>query len=115
MIIDWAMAQSISQQLGTASWFLDQLKSTSSPGRDLLQWTGYLSLPAMERRVPAHLLRSTPRTGIWGQTLLGLTFLPRPQTLSIKVGLNQTGLPALVQDTLGNPALVTVVRPALPL
>ena len=31
----------------------------------------------------------------------------------VKVGLNQTGLPALVKDVLGKPALTPVVRPAL--
>ena len=62
---DWAMAQSISQQLGTASCL--KLKSTSSPGSGLLNWSGCPFLPPLGRGPPASLCRLFPRTGIWDQ------------------------------------------------
>ena len=59
--------------------------------------------------VPAHLRRDLgsdlPRADV--ETIVGL---PNPMS---KWALNQTGLPALVKDALGSPALTIVVRPAL--
>ena len=103
MILNWAIAQSITQLLGTSSWSLDQLKSTSSPMRSWPEGRAPLTPHAGERgscplkSVPPQerdLGSDPPQADILSQTsdTEDLRSSPKSCVKTGAVWLNQTGL-----------------------